>query len=153
MMIKIALGLGGNLGDVAGTFKLAAQKLAAAGVKNIKISSFHRTVPVGCAPGTPDFMNAALIGEWTDTADELFAVCQKIERESGRAAVHGINTPRTMDIDIILFGDRIIKSDSLRIPHLRAAQRLFVIAPLAEIAPDMIFPDTGRKVSDILKLL
>jgi 2-amino-4-hydroxy-6-hydroxymethyldihydropteridine diphosphokinase len=153
MMIKTALALGGNLGDVVAAFKTAVQKLEAAGMININISSFCRTTPVGCASGTPDFMNAALTGSWPGSAEELLTVCQEIERESGRAAVHGINTPRTLDIDIILFGDRIIRSDTLHIPHPRAAQRLFVIAPLAEIAPDMIFPDTGKNVSDILESL
>ncbi|MFA6104940.1 MAG: 2-amino-4-hydroxy-6-hydroxymethyldihydropteridine diphosphokinase [Victivallaceae bacterium] len=153
MMIKTALALGGNLGDVAGAFKTAAQKFEAAGMINIKLSRFHRTAPIGCAPGSPDFLNAALTGEWSGAVEELFGACQKIECESGRAAVHGINAPRTLDIDIILFGGRIIRSDTLRIPHFRAAQRLFVIAPLAEIAPEMIFPDTGKKVSDIFKSL
>ncbi len=152
-MIKTALALGGNLGDVAGAFRTAAQKLEAAGMINIKLSSFYRTSPVDCVPGTPDFLNAALAGDWPGSAEELFAVCQKIECESGRAAPHGINTPRTLDLDIILFGDRIINSDTLRIPHPRAPQRFFVIAPLVEIAPEMIFPDTGRKVSDIFKSL
>jgi len=152
-MIKTALALGGNLGDVAGAFRTAAQKLEAAGMINIKLSSFYRTAPVGCAPGTPDFLNAALTGDWTGSAEELLAVCRQIERESGRAAIHGINTPRTLDLDIILFGDRIINSDTLHIPHPRAPQRFFVIAPLAEIAPEMIFPDLKEKVSDIFKSL
>lgn len=153
MMKKAALALGGNLGDVTGAFQAAAQKLEAAGMMNIKLSHFCRTKPVDCVPGTPDFLNAALTGDWAGSAEELFAVCQRIERESGRAAVHGINTPRTLDIDIILFDNQIVNSDILQIPHPRAAQRLFVIAPLAEIAPEMIFPDTGKKVSDIFKIL
>lgn len=153
MMTKTALSLGGNLGNVAEAFNLAAQKLETAGVKNIKISSFHRTAPVDCAPGTPDFLNAAMTGEWPGSQEALLDVCKKIEIESGRAAVHGFNAPRTLDIDIILFGDLITASGRLQIPHPRAADRLFVIAPLAEIAPEMVFPDTGKKVSDILKSL
>ena len=152
-MTNTALSLGGNLGNVAETFNLAAQKLEAAGMKNIKISSFIRTAPVDCAPGTPDFLNAAMTGEWPETPEALLEVCKKIEIESGRAAVHGFNTPRTLDVDIILFGSLMFASDNLQIPHPRAADRLFVIAPLAEIAPEMIFPDTGKKVSDILKSL
>lgn len=151
MMIKTALALGGNLGNVAGAFKLAAVKLEAGGMINIKLSSFHCTSPVGCAPGSPDFLNAALTGEWPGSAEELFALCQQIERQAGRAPMHEINSPRTLDLDIILFGNQIINSDRLRIPHPRAAQRLFVIAPLAEIAPAMRFPDSGEKVSDILE--
>ncbi|MEI8247083.1 MAG: 2-amino-4-hydroxy-6-hydroxymethyldihydropteridine diphosphokinase [Lentisphaerota bacterium] len=153
MMIKTALALGGNLGDVALTFKTAAEKLESAGMENIKLSNFFRTAPVDCVHGTPDFLNAALTGDWAGSAEELFAACQRIECESGRPAVHGINTPRPLDIDIILFGNRIVDSSILQIPHPRAARRLFVIAPLAEIAPDMIFPDSGEKVSDIFKVL
>ena len=152
-MKKAVLALGGNLGDISGAFKTAAQKLEAAGMVNIKLSHFHRTAPVDCVSGTPDFLNAALTGDWADSAEKLFAVCQRIERESGRAAVHGINALRTLDIDIILFDDQIVNSDNLQIPHPRAAQRLFVIAPLAEIAPEIIFPDSGDRVSEILKKL
>jgi 2-amino-4-hydroxy-6-hydroxymethyldihydropteridine diphosphokinase len=153
MITKTALSLGGNLGNVEETFNLAAQKLEVAGLKNIKISSFLRTVPVDCPPGTPDFLNAAMTGEWPGSPEALLEVCKKIEIESGRAAVHGFNAPRTLDIDIILFGGLMFASGTLQIPHPRAADRLFVIAPLAEIAPEMIFPDTGKKVSEILKSL
>lgn len=152
-MTKTALAVGGNLGNVTETFNVAVQKLETAGMKNIKLSSFHRTAPVGCAPGTPDFLNGAITGDWDGSAKSLLEVCRKIEVEAGRAAIHGVNTSRTLDIDIILFGDLIIDSDSLRIPHPRAAGRLFVIAPLAEIAPEMIFPDTGEKVSEIFRIL
>ena len=83
MIKKAALALGGNLGDVTGAFKTAAQKLEAAGMMNIKLSRFRRTTPVDCAPGTPDFLNAALTGGWAGSVEELFAACQSIERESG----------------------------------------------------------------------
>ena len=152
-MTKTALALGGNLGNVTKTFNAAVRKLETAGLKNIKLSSFHRTAPVRCAPETPDFLNGAITGDWNGNAEALLAVCRKIEVEAGRAAIHGVNTSRTLDIDIILFGDLIINSNSLQIPHPRAAGRLFVIAPLAEIAPEMIFPDTGKKVSDLLRIL
>ena len=152
-MTKTALALGGNIGNVAEAFNVAVQKLEAAGLKNVNLSSFYHTAPVGCEPGTPDFLNAALTGDWPNGAEELLRVCKRIECESGRAAIHGENTPRTLDIDIILFGSLIVAEGNLQIPHTRAADRLFVIAPLAEVAPQMCFPDTGRKVSAILKSL
>lgn len=151
--IKIAIALGGNLGDVAAAFELAERELAAAGLEAIRRSGNHRTRPVGCAPGAPDFLNAALTGVWRGGAAGLLELCRTIEVKLGRPAVHGVNRDRTVDLDIILFGDRIIREEGLMIPHPRALERLFVLEPLAEIAPEWEFPDEKITVKNALSRL
>lgn len=144
------LGLGGNMGDVAGAFRTAAEKLVSASFRMEKMSSIYRTAPVGCEPGAPDFLNAALSGWWNGTPLELLSVCKQIEVEAGRPEVHPKWHSRPLDIDIILFGNEIISDSNLVIPHPMASERAFVLVPLSEIAPDVIFPDSGKKTSELL---
>lgn len=146
---KIAIALGGNLGDSKDIFSTAISRLAENGVKNIKLSPFIRSKPENCPPGSPDFTNAVLTGEWTASPQELLELCQQVEIAAGRPEKHGFNAPRTLDLDIILFADEIINTETLQIPHPRAAERLFVLEPLAKIAPGWIFPDSGKTVEEI----
>ena len=148
-----AIALGGNLGPVRENFCYAVSELSYGGLNNIRFSSIMKSKPENCPPNSPDFINAALTGEWQGTAQELLSLCQKIEVEAGRPAKHGFNAPRTLDLDIILFDDKIINSADLQIPHPRAAERIFVLEPLAKIAPDWIFPDSGKKVRELLDIL
>ena len=83
---------------------------------------------------------------WAGTAQELVAVCQKLERAAGRPERHSSREARTLDIDIILFGDAVSAAPELTLPHPRARKRRFVLEPLAEIAPDWRFPDTGNTI-------
>lgn len=149
----IALALGGNCGDVCGNFETALAKLADGGIRNITMSPLYVTEPVDCPPGSPDFYNAALTGYCGLPPLELLALCKRIEREAGRPEHYPVNSPRPLDIDIILYGNLIYSDEKLTIPHPRAAEREFVLKPLADIAPDLIFPDTGQTVSDLLKKL
>ena len=135
-MAKIALALGGNIGDTAQYMAQAQALLAAGGVEIERVSAFYVTEPVDCPPGTPEFVNAALIAVWHDSPEALLALCQRVERELGRPAEHGVNQARTIDVDIILFDDLEVKKSNLTIPHPRAGEREFVLVPLAEIAPD-----------------
>jgi len=148
---KIAIALGGNLGDSVNIFCSALSKLGEGGVKNIKLSALFQSKPENCPPGSPDFTNAALIGEWADSPEGLLKLCQQIEISAGRPGKHNFNAPRTLDLDIILFGSEIINSPNLQIPHPRAASRLFVLKPLAELAPDWIFPGINKTVKQILQ--
>lgn len=150
-LTKIAISLGGNLGEVAANFRVAVAALAASGLDDIRTSRIIRTAPVGCPPGTPDFLNMALTGVWGGGARELLRTCRRIEVAAGRPAEHGFNQPRPLDLDLILFGDRVIaEPPELIVPHPRAAARRFVLAPLAEIAPDWVFPDSGRRTDELL---
>ena len=142
----VALMLGGNLGDSAAVFAEAAAQLERAGLTEIRTSRIFRSAPVDCVPGTPDFSDQALTGIWPGTARELFAVCQKLERAAGRPEHHSSREARTLDIDLILFGDAVSDAPELTIPHPRAKNRRFVLEPLAEIAPDWRFPDSGKTI-------
>ncbi len=147
----IALALGGNCGDVRANFEAAIAKLAAAGIREIRTSTVHATAPVDCPPGSPDFLNMALTGLCELPPRELLALCKRLEHEAGRPEHYPVNSPRPLDIDIILYGDIIYSDEKLTIPHSRAAGRAFVLAPLAEIAPDTVFPDSGQTVLELLQ--
>ena len=147
---KIAIALGGNLGDSKAVFASAISELNKNGVKNIKMSTLFHSKPENCPSDSPDFTNAALIGEWAGSPEDLLELCQKIEISAGRPGKHDFNAPRTLDLDIILFGNRITKTTNLQIPHPRATSRLFVLKPLAELAPDWIFPDINKSIKQIV---
>ena len=146
-MTKIALMLGGNLPGTPAAMSEAVEKLRLAGVREIVCSDKFSSAPVDCVPGTPDFLDMALTGYWNDSPEKLLLLCQKLEIEAGRPAVHSSRESRILDCDIILFGDLVLQSEFLTIPHPRARERQFVLEPLAQIAPQMLFPD-GMSVKE-----
>lgn len=148
-MQQITVMLGGNLPDTPEAMSAALKKFADHGVKNIRCSGVMSSTAVDCVPGTPDFLDMGFTGFWDKSAAELLKLCQQIEVEAGRPAVHSSRESRILDCDIIFFGDEVINTAELIIPHPRAAQREFVLRPLAEIIPDQRFPD-GRSVAGIL---
>jgi len=148
--IPVALSLGGNLGNVVQTFSRAAEELHRAGMTGIIMSSSFRNPAEGCAPGTPDFVNGVLCGNWPGNVEELHAICKRLEVEAGRPADHLPYCSRTLDIDIILFGNAIIATQSLQIPHREALNRLFVLVPLAEIAGNWPFPGQNETIEQIV---
>jgi 2-amino-4-hydroxy-6-hydroxymethyldihydropteridine diphosphokinase len=152
-MINVIIALGGNLGNVTLNFDLAIQKLKQSGLQQIIKSSNYNTAAVDCPPNSPDFINAVISGFWQNTPEQLLAVCKKIELESGRAAEHAINSPRTLDLDIILFGDLIVRQPQLIIPHPKAASRRFVLEPMAEILPNLRFPNSNKTVLELLNAI
>ena len=117
-----------------------------AGMTGVRRSRIYRSAPVDCVPGTPDFSDQALTGVWPGTARELLALCQNLERAAGRPERHSSREARTLDLDIILFGDAVSDAPELTLPHPRARQRRFVLEPLAEIAPEWRFPDSGNTI-------
>ena len=149
----VALALGGNLGDTAAVFAEALRGLSAGGLVVTRVSAWHRTRPVGCHPGTHDFLNGALIGEWSGTPAELLALTQALEQRAGRPAMHDSRASRVLDLDILLFGDAAIQTPRLIVPHPRMAERLFMLQPLAEIAPDWPVPGTDRTVQELCQSL
>jgi 2-amino-4-hydroxy-6-hydroxymethyldihydropteridine diphosphokinase len=146
---EAALGLGGNIGDVAAAFVHALSRLAEApGVKLRRASSVYRTPPWGKLD-QPDFLNMAALVETTRPARALLALCLDIERSLGRRRLERWG-PRTLDIDVLTYGEERIDEPDLKIPHPRLAERAFVLAPLAEIAPHM--PVAGREIAQWLAL-
>ena len=151
--VKTAIALGSNSIEYESIFREACRLLSIDGVEVEKVAPVIRTVPVDCPAGTPDFFNTALIGTFNGKAEDLLELTQSIEVKMGRPADHGFHDVRTLDLDIIIFGDLIMDSEKLILPHPRAQQRQFVLEPLNSIAPEWIFPDTGKSVKTALKEL
>jgi len=134
--VEATLGLGGNLGDPIEAFAAALARLRDHPAIALKsTSSVWRTAPWGKLD-QPEFRNMALLIETSLSADDLLALCLAIERESGRERRERWG-PRTLDIDILTYGGQAIERPGLQIPHPRIAERAFVLAPLAEIAPEL----------------
>ncbi len=129
----IYIALGGNLGNVPQTFQKAIEILGQNGLHHIVCSQLHETEPVGCPEGTPNFLNAVIRGEWNDTPQKLLEICQAIEVECGRPRLHEHWVSRTLDLDILLFGNQTLCSESLTIPHPLMHERDFVLIPLKEV--------------------
>ncbi len=131
-----ALSLGGNIGDVARAFAFALQRLRAApGVEVTAQSSVWRTKAWG-NPDQPDFLNMAALARTTLAPAALLELCLETEREQGRTRGERWG-PRSLDIDVLSYGDARIDEPGLTIPHPRIAERAFVLAPLNEIAPEL----------------
>ena len=150
---KFALLLGGDLGETEKFFDDALAGLAAAGAGRMHRSRLYRTAPVDCVPGTPDFLNCAATGFFDGTPRQLLEITRRLEREAGRPLRHSSREARFLDIDIILFGSAVVETEELVIPHPRARRRRFVLEPLAEIAPELRFPDSGETVAAALERL
>ncbi len=148
MRVEAALGLGGNLGDPVVAFATVLRRLEAhEAVSRIRPSSVYRTAPWGKLD-QPEFLNMAVLVETTLSARALLDLCLSLEREGGRERRERWG-PRTLDIDILTYGGETIDEPGLQVPHPRIAERAFVLAPLAEIAPGMMIG--GRSVADLLE--
>ena len=139
------VGLGGNVGDAAATLRAAFSELdGLPGTRVSATSRLYRTAPVGGIV-QDDFVNAVACLETTQPAVELLQALFAIERRHGRDRSREQRWgPRTLDLDLLLYGDQAIDADGLRVPHPRIAERAFVLVPLAEIAPDVRIPGHGR---------
>ena len=150
-MTRVAIALGSNLGDREDYLRSALDALTPS-LDRLRISTFHDTAPVGVGP-QPTFLNAAAVGETSLSARALLETLLAVERDLGRERPFP-GAPRTLDLDLILYGDAIIdEMPSLIVPHPRFRERRFVLEPLAEIAPDWRDPVTGQTVEELLRLL
>jgi 2-amino-4-hydroxy-6-hydroxymethyldihydropteridine diphosphokinase len=150
------IGMGSNLPSSAGppeaTLAAAVERLASLG-RMLARSSLYSTTPVGFAD-QPRFLNAAVALETDLTPFELLGALLLIEKDFGRNRASGVpNGPRTLDLDILLYGDFVIGSSSLIIPHPRLTARAFVLVPVNEIASRALDPRSGTTVSQLLQSL
>jgi len=146
----VYLSLGSNVGDRGAHLRDAIARLGAVG-RVLSVSSFYETGPVEFTE-QPWFLNCAVEMETDRSPEELIAGLLQIEREMGRVRT-GKKGPRKIDIDILLFGNLIIDSPRLTIPHPAMAQRRFVLEPLAEIAAGVRHPVLKKTVRELLELL
>jgi 2-amino-4-hydroxy-6-hydroxymethyldihydropteridine diphosphokinase len=144
----VYLALGSNLGDRRANLEGALERLAAADLQIIRVSSMYETEPRDLA-GQPWFLNQALEAETTLFPLQLLARTQKIERDMGRRRGQP-KGPRVIDVDILLFGGAVVHTAELEVPHPRMLERRFVLEPLLEVAPDVRHPVTGRSVREAL---
>ena len=115
-------------------------------------SSLWRSAPVDCPPGSPEFINA-VIGfkpPPEETPRSLLCYLQELEIRFGRSQNAGLNAPRPLDLDIICFRDETLDEIDLVVPHPRAIERMFVLAPLAEIAPDLVLPNQSQAIAQLM---
>jgi len=137
--------LGANLGDAANTVRCSMQAIGALEqVELLQCSSLYRTAPVDA--GGPDFINAVVSVRTTGTAYDLLAGLQRLEQAALRDRAYR-NAPRTLDLDLLLFGDGTIHSATMQVPHPRMGARAFVLVPLAQIAPERVAPAALRAVA------
>jgi 2-amino-4-hydroxy-6-hydroxymethyldihydropteridine diphosphokinase len=140
-MVSAFIGLGANLGDARATVEAALQELGALpGTRLAERSRLFRSAPVDA--GGDDYVNAVARIETTLSAAELLEALMQIERAHGRER-SGHNAPRTLDLDLLLYGRKKISTGTLTVPHPRMTQRAFVLIPLLQIAPLIDIPGMG----------
>lgn len=157
-MIKTGLAfiaLGSNVGDSRRTIAEAMSRLQQLSFKRLLKSSLWETEPVDCPPGSPSFINAmvALEPNSAETPESLLKKLNDIEAEFGRARSGVRNESRSLDLDMIAFGEELRTTPELTLPHPRAHERRFVLEPLAELFPDYILPGQSKTVVELLKKL
>ena len=145
--VPVAIALGSNLGD-RDTFLDDAEDRLATLLSGAVASARYETDPVGGLPDAPIFLNEVVVGTTLLGPRALLEALLAIEAAAGRERPF-VNAPRTLDLDLILYGDFVIDEPGLQVPHPRFRDRLFVLAPLAEVAGDWIAPVSGLTVEQL----
>jgi 2-amino-4-hydroxy-6-hydroxymethyldihydropteridine diphosphokinase len=148
--VRVAIALGSNVGDRRAHLEFAIDRLRSI-LEDMTASSLIETAPVGVGE-QPAFLNGAVVGTSRERPGDVLERLHAIERERGRERpYHG--APRTLDLDLILFGTAVLDEPGVSVPHPRFRERRFVLEPLAEIGPDLVDPVTGQTVAELLARL
>jgi 2-amino-4-hydroxy-6-hydroxymethyldihydropteridine diphosphokinase len=131
--VRVAIALGSNLGDRESHLQFAIRRLSDI-LTDVRVSSFHNTAAEGVDEPQPDYLNAALSGMTTLSPQALLGEMLRIERERGRERP-SFRASRTLDLDLIFYGDQTISTSDLTVPHPRWREREFVVKPLSEVWP------------------
>ena len=150
-MDRVAVALGSNLGDRRAHLDHAVAALHNL-LSNLSVSMYYDTVPVGVVGPHPVYLNAAAVGDTPLSPRALLDALMAIEGTRNRTRPHP-NAPRTLDLDLILFGQTVIEEPGLVVPHPRFRERRFVLEPLAELEPDLRDPVTGLTIQALLNKL
>jgi 2-amino-4-hydroxy-6-hydroxymethyldihydropteridine diphosphokinase len=146
--VPVAIALGSNLGDRDAQLDEAEDRLAVL-LSGAVASARYETEAVGGPPNSPPFLNEVVVGSTLLGPRSLLEALHAIEEAAGRDRPF-LNAPRTLDLDLILYGDFVIDEPGLRVPHPRFRDRLFVLEPLAEVAGDWVDPVSGHAVAELL---
>jgi 2-amino-4-hydroxy-6-hydroxymethyldihydropteridine diphosphokinase len=146
---QVFLGLGSNLGDRLATLDAGLRALEALGFRTRALSSRYETEPVG-GPAQGWYVNAVVRGETELPPRQLLEACLHVERQLGRERRVRWEA-RTLDLDLLLYGDLVLDEPGLRVPHPRLCERRFVLEPLAELAPELRHPLLGLRVAELLE--
>ncbi len=153
--MRAGIALGSNLGDRLTNLKIARARVCALPRAELPwlASAIYQTEPVDCAADAPKFLNAVMEIGYASEPQTLLAELREIEIALGRPRKHPRNAARTLDLDLLYFGDEIIATPELELPHPRMHSRRFVLEPLAEIHPDLVLPGQTKSVAGLLAKL
>jgi 2-amino-4-hydroxy-6-hydroxymethyldihydropteridine diphosphokinase len=153
MPLHAYIGLGSNLGDRAGNLLSAIQRLTETGMTVSRLSRIYETEPVETFP-QPAFLNMVVELDAASLPDPLELMARLLEIEQALGRIRDVaqrnNPPRTIDLDLLLYGEESRNTESLILPHPRFHQRRFVLVPLAELAPDLLHPTFNRTMQSLL---
>ena len=150
-MTECAIALGSNQGDSLSILERSLNTLNDIPGLSLKTtSSWYQTKPVGTRESQADYLNGCALLSAQQTPEELLVILQATEIQFGRTSKGGLQ-PRTLDLDLLLYGDLVLNTPSLTLPHPRMTERAFVLVPLAEIAADWIEPKSGMKIVKLLR--
>jgi 2-amino-4-hydroxy-6-hydroxymethyldihydropteridine diphosphokinase len=150
--MRAGVALGSNLGERVANLRNARKDITALrGVlPPVRSSAIYETDPVGCEKGAGNFLNAVIEFGYSGEPEMLLRSLTAIEKMLGRPATHARNVSRTVDLDLLYFGELVTETSELQLPHPRIVEREFVLRPLADIRPDLVLPEQTEPISALL---